>query len=368
MHAPGSGRDGSRMTDHPYVPRLTLAPRLHARLDVLLGRMRLDSTPPPLQEATASTLHAVMAQIEQAEQSVAVRPWVVALRAAQNAEPTVRALIAATPPAVLRGATPAAGVALWAWLVSQAELYCRLRIIHEGLALRDPDDSDDDDDTETFDVAANLGEELVRTVHAAEQTVLAVWQTNRYRLYRTLYTNYSRLHSYTRARGWQEETDALDYAMHLARMHGLSAYVREGRPAPAPGQPAPPRAPRLDRAPVLGRLLLDRFYWAVAGFGYRPLRAVVLNAAVVLAFALVFWGFQLLCVYSVDGARTQVNDCQAVGFVQTVYFSALAFFLAAMGEIIPRPPWGQALLVLESIWGFLNMSVVIAIILNRQHN
>ncbi len=356
------------MTDHPYVPRLTLAPRLHARLDVLLGRMRLDSTPPPLQEATATALHAVMAQIEQAEQSVAVHPWVVALRGAQNAEPAVRALVAATPGAELREATPPAGVALWAWLITQAQLYCRLRILHEGLALRDPDDTDDDDDTETFDVAANLGEELVRMVHQAEQAVLAVWQTNRYRLYRTLYTDYSRLQSYTVARGWQEETDALAYVMHLVRMHGLHAYLRDGRAVPAPDAAAPLRLARLDRAAVLGRLLLDRFYWAVAGFGYRPLRAVVLNTAVVLAFALVFWWFQLLCVYSVAGATTQVNDCQPVGFTQTVYFSALAFFLAAMGEIIPRPPWGQALLVLESIWGFLNMSVVIAVILNRQHN
>jgi hypothetical protein len=127
----------------------------------------------------------------------------------------------------------------------------------------------------------------------------------------------------------------------------------------------PAGRPLWDRSAVLGRLLLDRFYWLTAGFGYRPLRAVLINSAVVTAFALVYWQFHLLCVFYTAGV-TPAQQCQEVSFLQSLYFSALAFFLAAMGEILPRPLWGQALLVLESIWGFLNVSVIIAVIINRQ--
>ena len=93
---------------------------------------------------------------------------------------------------------------------------------------------------------------------------------------------------------------------------------------------------------------------------------LLVNSVVVLGFAWVYWQFHLLCVFYTNGGQVATPQCQDVSFPQSLYFSALAFFLAAMGEILPRPLWGQALLVLQSIWGFLNVSVVIAIVINRQ--
>jgi hypothetical protein len=90
----------------------------------------------------------------------------------------------------------------------------------------------------------------------------------------------------------------------------------------------------------------------------------MVNGVVIVAFAALYWQFSLLCVAG-TGAPGAAR-CQGLSFPQSLYFSALAFFLAAMGEHIPRPLWGQVLLVLESVWGFLNVSVVIATIINRQ--
>jgi len=51
--------------------------------------------------------------------------------------------------------------------------------------------------------------------------------------------------------------------------------------------------------------------------------------------------------------------------LQAEYFSALVLMLAALGEIAPLGTLGQFLIVLESIWGFLMISVVIATVVNR---
>jgi hypothetical protein len=351
--------------------RVTLIPRLQARLGVLVERLRLSGLPGERVNAVTAALDGVIAQIATAERGVHGREWAVALRTAQNVEPLLRETCdiarnfgAAPDEPHLHRHPVQTTQALWIWLITQAELYCKLQLNHMGLALRDPGDEDDDDDTEMFDFTGHLGEELVRQVGLSERVVLDVWRRDRYRLYRMLYSNYTRLRTYTAARGWVEETDALDYMRRRARMHGLHYYVW-GRDGSRDGARLRGSRP-WERSAVLGRLLLDRFYWLTAGFGYRPLRAVLINSIVVTAFALIYWQFHLLCVFYTQGGQTTASQCQDVSFLQSLYFSALAFFLAAMGEILPRPLWGQALLVLESIWGFLNVSVIIAVIINRQ--
>jgi hypothetical protein len=351
--------------------RVTMTPRLQARLTVLVERLHLTGLPAERVSEVAAALDEVIIQIAAAEHGVHGREWVVALRTAQNVAPLLRdtcdlarSLGPAPDEPQMHRHPVQTTQALWIWLITQAELYCKLQLIHMGLALRDPGDEDDDDDTEMFDFTGHLGEELVRQVGLSEGVVLDVWRRDRYRLYRILYSNYSRLRAYTAARGWVEETDALDYMRRRARMHGLHYYVW-GRDGSRDGV-KPPGRPLWDRSAVLGRLLLDRFYWLTAGFGYRPLRAVLINSVVVTAFAYVYWQFHLLCIFYVQGGQNSVPQCQDVSFLQSLYFSALAFFLAAMGEILPHPLWGQVLLVLESIWGFLNVSVIIAVIINRQ--
>ncbi len=352
-------------------PRVSLVARLQSRLDVLVDRLQLIPLPLEQVNGLVALLDVVVTQIAAAERSVGGREWVLALRAAQNCRPPVSELLEQARLLHAQGYIHPDPVltsqGVWAWLVTQAELYCKLQLIHQGLALRDPEDLDDDDDTEMFDFTAHIGEEWLRQLNTAERTALRGWQYDRYRLYRTLYTDFSRLRSYTVTRGWAEESDALDYMMRRARMRGLTQYVL-GRGTHQHDKPPPgwQRSGRYDRLGALGRLLLDRFYWLTAGFGYRPFRVLLVNSVVVLAFALVYWHYHLLCVFYTDGGRTAAPQCQDVSLPQSLYFSALAFFLAAMGEILPRPLWGQALLVLESIWGFLNVSVVIAIVINRQ--
>ncbi|MDQ2809335.1 MAG: hypothetical protein M3Z04_20875 [Chloroflexota bacterium] len=352
-------------------PRISLAARLQSRLDVLIDRLRLTPLPPEAISGLAAALDGVVAHIAAAEHSVGGHEWALALRAAQNCRLPVSDLLTQArllhahqhshPDPVL------IGEGVWVWLVAQAELYCKLQLLHQGLALRDPDDLDDDNDTEMFDFTAHVGEEWLRQLDGAERAALSGWRSDRYRFYRTLYTDLTRLRGYTTARGWVEESDALNYMLRRARMRGLTHYVF-GRGSHQHHQPPPgwQRTRRFDRLSALGRLLLDRFYWLTAGFGYRPLRVLLVNSVVVLAFAWVYWYFQLLCVFYTSGGQAATAECQAVSFPQSLYFSALAFFLAAMGEILPRPLWGQALLVLQSIWGFLNVSVVVAIVINRQ--
>ena len=352
-------------------PRVSLVARLQSRLDVLIDRLRLTPLLVPEVTALAAVLDVVVTHIAVAEHSVGGHEWALALRAAQNCRPPVAELLAQARTLHAQGHSHPDPVLIcegtWVWLVTQAELYCKLQLLHQGLALRDPDDVDDDDDTEMFDFTAHVGEEWLRQLDGAERAALSGWHSDRYRLYRTFYTDLSRLRSYTTARSWAEESDALNYMMRRARMRGLTHYVF-GRGSHQHHQPPPgwQRSGRFDRLGALGRLLLDRFYWLTAGFGYRPLRVLLVNSVVVPAFAWTYWQFHLLCVFYTTGGQVAVTQCQNVSFPQSLYFSALAFFLAAMGEILPRPLWGQALLVLESIWGFLNVSVVIAIVINRQ--
>ncbi|HMA36366.1 MAG TPA: hypothetical protein VKY74_18060, partial [Chloroflexia bacterium] len=341
---------------------------LQGRLAVLLDRLRASGVPAAQIAPVAAALDALLAAIVAAEAQVPIQGWVAALRAAQQCRPLVRALLAAgraAPPGHGHADPVFVSQALWVWLLTEAELYCKVQIIHQGLALRDIDQLDEDNDAELIDFTGHVGEELTRQIAAAEREVLAVWPGDRYRLYRLLHTSLHRLCNYTRGRGWIEEAGAFKYRMHLAHMYGLHYYVWSWH-APGPRESRRLRDRVGDWVAALGRLLIDRFYWLVAGFGYRPLRALVINSLVVTAFAALYWQLNLLCVFYTAGGTVSAQQCQPVSFPQALYFSALAFFLAAMGEVLPRPLLGQALLVLESIWGFLNVSVVIAVILSRQ--
>jgi hypothetical protein len=160
-------------------------------------------------------------------------------------------------------------------------------------------------------------------------------------------------------------------------MRTRAAYLRHGRRSiaapPLPGEtPTAPTSAVLsrwadwwDRAGVLGRLGIDRFYYFTARFGYRPARLVWINVLVVFAFGLLYWGLNLLLVPDPGTSNMVPISMSSRGFLQGQYFSALAFMLAALGEITPRGTLGEMAIVLESIWGFLMISVVIATVVNR---
>ena len=77
---------------------------------------------------------------------------------------------------------------------------------------------------------------------------------------------------------------------------------------------------------------------------------------IILVWGLLYWAGNLVTPLNPDPLR---------GLLQAEYFSALAFMLAALGEITPTGTLGQFMIVLESGWGFLMISVVIATVVNR---
>ena len=247
------------------------------------------------------------------------------------------------------------------WINTVGEIYCVLRVSLDPWA----------------DITGHSGDVVIRQLNALEARILRYWHRNRYQFYSLLGRRYSRWAQFARRRGWLTEADALDFLVSRTRMRTLAAYLRHGRRSiavvPGPGE-TPSAAPSRwadwwDRAGVLGRLSVDLFYYSTARFGYRPARLVWINVLVVFGFGLLYWGLRLLLVPnpSVDPAAPAgiVIPATFKGFLQAEYFSALAFMLAALGEIVPTGTLGQFFIVLESIWGFLMISVVIATVVNR---
>ncbi len=258
--------------------------------------------------------------------------------------------------------TPLADAAgsLELWINTVGEVYCVLRMSLDPWA----------------DITGHSGDVVIRQLDSLESRILHYWQRNRYQFYSLLGRRYSRWAAYARRHGWVAEADALDFLVSRTRMRTLIAYLRYGRRSIA-APLLPGETPRMaitpavrwrewwDRAGVMGRLSIDLFYYFTARFGYRPARLVWINVLIVFSFGLLYWGLQLLLVPDAQTATNIVIPGTFKGFLQAEYFSALSFMLAALGEIVPRGTWGQLAVVLESMWGFLMISVVIATVVNR---
>jgi len=96
-------------------------------------------------------------------------------------------------------------------------------------------------------------------------------------------------------------------------------------------------------------------YWAVAGFGYRPLRVVGLGVAIVLCFGFLFW--------ALNGVAT-AGTGQPAGLWESIYFSGITFATVGYGDFLPQPHI-RALALLEGALGALNMGFFVAVLANR---
>jgi tetratricopeptide (TPR) repeat protein len=103
------------------------------------------------------------------------------------------------------------------------------------------------------------------------------------------------------------------------------------------------------------RRLELRAFWAVAGFGYRPLRVVGLAAAIVLAFGLLYWAV---------GGVTTPGGREAAGLWDCVYFSGVTFATIGYGDFLPAPGV-RPLALLEGFLGALTMGFFVAVLTNR---
>jgi hypothetical protein len=299
-------------------------------------------------------------EVAMAERNPASSRWDEALDCWRQAAEELAAIYVAAEQAHSTPLADAAG-SLELWINTVGEVYCVLRVSLDPWA----------------DITGHSGDVVIRQLDALEKRILHYWQRNRYQFYSLLGRRYSRWAQYARRHGWGNEADALDFLVSRTRMRTTAAYLRYGRRSiAAPLMPGDTPRPTLHTAPsrwaewwdrvgVLGRLGIDRFYYFTARFGYRPARLVWINVLVVFAFGLLYWGLNLLLVPDPGTSGMVPILSSSRGFEQAEYFSALAFMLAALGEISPRGPLGELAIVLESIWGFLMISVVIATVVNR---
>ena len=103
------------------------------------------------------------------------------------------------------------------------------------------------------------------------------------------------------------------------------------------------------------RRLELRAFWAVAGFGYRPLRVVGLAAAIVLAVRAPVLG----------GRRGEApGGREAAGLWDCVYFSGVTFATIGYGDFLPTPGM-RPLALLEGFLGALTMGFFVAVLTNR---
>lgn len=96
-------------------------------------------------------------------------------------------------------------------------------------------------------------------------------------------------------------------------------------------------------------------YWAVAGFGYRPLRVVGMAGAIVVGFGFVFWA---------TGGVVAAGTHEPAGLWECVYFSGVTFATIGYGDFLPTPAV-RLLALVEGFLGALTMGFFVAVLANR---
>jgi hypothetical protein len=116
---------------------------------------------------------------------------------------------------------------------------------------------------------------------------------------------------------------------------------------------------RLTRASELGVSPLKKLelflHWAIAGFGYRPLRVVGTAGVVILGFALLYW---------VTGGAHSPGAPHPLSFGEAFYFSGITFATIGFGDFIPYPSL-RLVALLEGCLGVLMMGLFVAVLANR---
>lgn len=96
-------------------------------------------------------------------------------------------------------------------------------------------------------------------------------------------------------------------------------------------------------------------YWAVAGFGYRPLRVVGLAAVVVVGFGLLYW---------IVGGVVAAGSHEPAGLWDCLYFSGVTFATVGYGDYLPAAGM-RVLAMVEGFVGALTMGFFVAVLANR---
>jgi Ion channel len=96
-------------------------------------------------------------------------------------------------------------------------------------------------------------------------------------------------------------------------------------------------------------------YWAVAGYGLRPMRVVGAGASIVLLFGILYW---LL------GGVVEASTRAPAGLWECIYFSGITFATVGYGDFLPTPGL-RPLALLEGALGALTMGFFVVVLANR---
>lgn len=114
------------------------------------------------------------------------------------------------------------------------------------------------------------------------------------------------------------------------------------------------RSARELRLPAWQKIELFAF-WAIAGFGHRPLRVVGSAIVFVLCYALLYW--------SVDGIVSP-STVGPISLQHAIYFSGTTFSTVGYGDFLPAPH-AQMIALTEAALGSLTMGLFVAVLAHR---
>jgi hypothetical protein len=119
---------------------------------------------------------------------------------------------------------------------------------------------------------------------------------------------------------------------------------------------------KLRRAAELELPLLQRIelalYWAIAGFGYRPMRVIGTALVTILLYGLVYW--------VTDGVQRPGFE-GAISLSKAIYFSGVTFATVGYGDFIPAPHLRLVALT-EGLLGAFTLGLFVAVLANRLQN
>ena len=97
-------------------------------------------------------------------------------------------------------------------------------------------------------------------------------------------------------------------------------------------------------------------YWALAGFGYRPLRVLASATVAVLLYGVLYWAS--------NGARFALQPKATVSFWDCVYFSGITFTTLGYGDLMPSAN-ARLLAMTEATIGIFTMGFLVVVFANR---
>ncbi len=96
-------------------------------------------------------------------------------------------------------------------------------------------------------------------------------------------------------------------------------------------------------------------FWAIAGFGHRPLRVVGCAITFVLFYAAIYWSI---------GGIVSTIPVEGITFQQAVYFSGTTFSTVGYGDLVPAPH-AQMIALTEAALGSFTMGLFVAVLAHR---